>query len=47
MKEQSLSIIIPVYNEEDNVLPLHQKITEALDSLSGGAGITKINITVA
>ncbi|MFP5223824.1 MAG: glycosyltransferase family 2 protein [Acidobacteriota bacterium] len=33
MKEQSLSIIIPVYNEEDNVLPLHQKITEALDSM--------------
>lgn len=33
MKEQSLSLIIPVYNEEDNVLPLHQKITEALDSM--------------
>lgn len=33
MKEQSLSIIIPVYNEEDNVLPLHRKITEALDSM--------------
>ena len=33
MKEQSLSIIIPVFNEEDNVGPLHDKITAALDSL--------------
>ncbi len=28
-----LSIVVPVYNEEENLLPLHEKITAALHSL--------------
>jgi glycosyltransferase involved in cell wall biosynthesis len=31
MQKQSLSIIIPMYNEEDNVHPLHEKLTQVLD----------------
>jgi glycosyltransferase involved in cell wall biosynthesis len=33
MREQSLSIIIPMYNEADNVHPLHQRLSESLTSL--------------
>ncbi|MDR3087586.1 MAG: glycosyltransferase, partial [Azoarcus sp.] len=31
-----LSIIVPAYNEEENVLPLTEEIIAALDGLSGG-----------
>jgi len=33
MREQSLSIIIPVFNEADNVLPLHEKLSGVLDTM--------------
>ena len=29
---RSLSAVVPVYNEEDNLLPLHRQLTEVLDS---------------
>ena len=32
MKERMLSIVIPVYNEQDNVLPLHERIKVAMGS---------------
>lgn len=33
MLEQSLSIIIPLYNEEDNVEPLHARLRDVLEKL--------------
>jgi glycosyltransferase involved in cell wall biosynthesis len=32
---RSLSVIVPVYNEEDNLLPLHRQLTEVLEQLGG------------
>jgi len=32
---QSLSIVIPVYNEEDNIVPLVKRITEAMSGWQG------------
>jgi len=29
-----LSVVLPVYNEEDNILPLHEELTGVLDSLA-------------
>ena len=31
----NLSIVIPVYNEQDNVEELHQEITDALSDYKG------------
>ncbi len=31
--DPKISLVIPVYNEEDNVFPLYEKITEALDPI--------------
>ncbi len=31
-----LSVVVPLFNEEDNVEPLYQELTEALAGLSGG-----------
>jgi cellulose synthase/poly-beta-1,6-N-acetylglucosamine synthase-like glycosyltransferase len=28
-----LSVVLPVYNEEDNLLPLHEELSDVLDSL--------------
>jgi len=33
MRNTSLSIIVPLYNEEDNILPLHEKLTRTLTAL--------------
>ena len=33
MRSPELSIVLPVYNEEDNILPLYQKLTHALKGL--------------
>jgi glycosyltransferase involved in cell wall biosynthesis len=30
---RSLSVVVPVYNEEDNLLPLHRQLTEVLEQL--------------
>lgn len=38
-----LSIVIPVYNEQDNVLPLHQKLREALAKLDHSFEVILIN----
>lgn len=38
-----ISIVIPLFNEEGNLCPLHQKITEALASLDTGYEIVFIN----
>ncbi len=34
MREQSLSIIIPLYNEEDNIDPLHARLAEVLGTMN-------------
>ena len=33
-KKKFLSIVVPVFNEEDNVIPLYQAVTEVMTSLS-------------
>jgi len=33
MPDTSLSIIVPLYNEEDNIFPLHETLTRTLDAL--------------
>src|ERR671939_1623048 len=38
-----LSIFLPVYNEEPNLLPLHAKLDEALKSLGRSAEIVYVD----
>ena len=40
---RSLSAIVPVYNEEDNLLPLHRELTEVLGQLEGDYEIIVID----
>ena len=34
-KKKFLSIVVPVFNEEDNLIPLYRAVTEVMASLSG------------
>lgn len=34
LQNQTLSIVVPVYNEEDNILPLVERVHEALEQIS-------------
>src|SRR6185369_8754295 len=38
-----ISVFLPVYNEEPNLLPLHAKLDEALKSLGGSAEIVYVD----
>ena len=38
-----LSIIIPVYNEQDNILPLYEKLTAALQAFGEGFEVILVN----
>ena len=40
---RSLSVIVPVYNEEDNLLPLHRQLTEVLGQLESDYEIIVID----
>lgn len=42
-KEPEISIFLPVYNEEENLLPLHQKIQQALAELKRTAEIIYVD----
>ena len=39
----SLSAVVPVYNEEDNLLPLHRQLTEVLEQLESDYEIVVID----
>ncbi|MFQ5809654.1 MAG: glycosyltransferase family 2 protein, partial [Armatimonadota bacterium] len=39
----SLSVVVPVFNEEDNLVPLHEEITAALDELGRDAEIVLVD----
>ncbi|GAB6037073.1 glycosyltransferase family 2 protein [Fundidesulfovibrio butyratiphilus] len=43
MLEQSLSIIIPLYNEEDNVEPLHARLSDVLTTLNAAYEIILVD----
>ena len=38
-----ISLVIPVYNEEDNLIPLYEKIVESLDPAGIGFELILIN----
>jgi len=38
-----LSIIVPVYNEEENIEPMHREITEVMKTLSAGYELVFVN----
>ena len=35
----SITIVIPVFNEENTLLPLHDALSLVLDGLEAGAGV--------
>lgn len=43
MSEMNISIVVPVYNEEDNIRPLHEELSETLASPSKGYEIIYVD----